>query len=236
MLVGNFTPDNIHWTHLGQMGDLGPGSVEEFDEKRANFILTKYGPRGLVRVNWEDREDLAKYKDRAMQVYREFWIMQIETFNEQNAQRKNENKAYVYPTKQQKQKAEELGLELEGPWKTTQKTDSRELREMKAENAALKEELKEIREESKSLQEDMRSMLELMKEIKEKPATPVIRETADFLQQFQHLGEDRFQNWVMDHIDEIPDFPLSVYEEAFEKWSRFYKKVAWPVEKCRGPK
>jgi len=228
MLVGNFTPDDIQWEHVGQVGVVKAGTVEDLYESRANFVLTKFGPRGLLRVNWNDRDDMEKYGSKAMEIYTHFWEMQISTFNQQNEQRHNENKAYVYPTGQLQQKAAELGIELIAPWKVNAKTDSKEIRELKEENAALKDDLKELRA-------GFQEMIGLMKELKTKPTTPVVVDTEASLKQFRNLGKDRYENWIENHLEEVPLFPESVYQMAKEKWGNFYKEP-WPADPCVGPK
>jgi hypothetical protein len=227
MLVGNFTPDEIPWEHIGQVGTLDQGAVEDFEDKRARHILTKFGPRGLLKVEWDDRDNLKKYTEKAMAVYNRFWQRNISVFNQQNEQRKNENKAYASPTKQLQDKADELGVELVEPWKAVKKTDSGEMKRLRRENEDLQEEMKDIKD-------GMKDMLELMKDLKKKPATPVIIDTASFLQQFNNLGKNRYQNWVIENVELIPEFPATVYETARVKWDGFYKEDDWPVPDCTG--
>lgn len=227
MLVGNFTPDDIDWTHVGQVGTLKAGATGDFPDPRANHILTKYGPRGLLRVEWDKRDDIPFYKEKAMAVYINFWKMQIGTFNQQNEQRKNENKVYTSPTRILSQKAAELDVELMEPWKAVKKTDSGEMNKLKREN-------EDLREEVSALSASVREMVVLVKQGQKMTKEAIIIDTASFLRQFNNLGKDRFQNWVIDNMDLIPEFPASVYATAKSKWDDFYKDDAWPVSDCIG--
>ncbi len=229
MLVGNFTPDTIDWEHVGQVGTLlEGGTVEDFPDARANHILTKFGPRGLLKVDWDRRDDLEYYTSKAMAVYERFWQIQISVFNQQNEQRKNENKPYTPPTRQLTEKAEEMGVELIEPWKAVKKTESGEMKKLKREN-------EDLHEEVGALRASVDEMVKLMKDAVTPPEKEtIIIDTASFLQQFNNLGKNRYQNWVIDNGDIIPEFPASVYETAKSKWDGFYPDDTWPVPDCVG--
>ncbi len=230
MLVGNFTPDTLKWEHVGQVGEIPPGEVKDFPDNRANHILTKSGPRGLLKVDWDKRDELDYYTEIAMGIYTRFWQLQLSVYNQQNEQRRNENKVYTFPTKQLQEKAEELNVELMEPWKTVRKTETGEMKDLRRKNEDLTTEIGDLKK-------DVAEMIRAMKEAttqKVAEAKPIIIDTASFLKQFNNLGKDRYQNWVIDNMNEIPEFPASVYETAKGKWQGFYKEDNWPVGDCTG--
>jgi cell division protein FtsB len=223
MLVGNFTPDDIKWTHLGIIGTLKAGEIDEFDENRAKHILTKFGQRGLLQVKFENREDLHGYRNNAMEIYKQFWEHQVYNHNSHNAVLKNEGKAYIPPTKELARHAKEIGLEISGPWLDTKKTETKQIQDLKAENDALKAEMSDIKG----------MMGELLQEMRSRPVREIVTDTETDLRKFRNLGKDRYKNWVVDNMNEIPMFPFKVYEQAFEKWISMYKGEPWPVAKCQ---
>ncbi|MHA2064419.1 MAG: hypothetical protein ACXABY_08570 [Candidatus Thorarchaeota archaeon] len=220
MIVCNFTPDTVEWMHVGIIGYLKPGDIKEFDDARGSHILNKWGPRGILRYSLDADPDAVRKE--AVRIYKRFWMNQIVNFNQTNEARKNENKAYNFPTSQLEEKAEELGVELVAPHKTQQKTESGQVAELKAEN-------EELRGQVNDLKEGMTEILSIMKEIREKPAVPHVIDTSDLIRQFVNLGKDRYANWVNSHLEDLKTWPDVVVEKAKEKWEAFYKGEAWPL-------
>jgi len=115
MAVGNFTPDTIIWQWQGKGGKIRPGEIiTDKDRGWENHVLNRWGMLGLVRLDYGDDPD--QRKEESMRLYTRFWEHQIQTFNEQNEQLKNEGRAYVAPAKELKAKAAEFGIKLVGPW------------------------------------------------------------------------------------------------------------------------
>lgn len=219
-LICNFTPDDITWQHTGIQGTLKAGEIEEYPDGRANHILNSYGIRGLLRYKLnEDPEE--KRKD-AIRMYKRFWINQITNFNQQNEARKNENSPYNFPSEQLSDKAEEFGVQLVAPWKMQEKTDSAQVSELKAEN-------KELKYQIDALKGNMDEMLGILKSLKDKPATPIVIDTADLIKRFITLDKAKYKGWVMKNAEEIAGWPNQVIEKAQEKWSAFYPDMDWPL-------
>lgn len=121
MAVGNFTPDDIRWMFQGISGVLKPGDIESGrDRNWENHVLNKWGARGLVRLDFGDNQEAAM--NESMRRYERFWERQIQIFNENNAQRKNEGKMYLKPNKELQEHAEAFGVKLIGPW-TLERTE-----------------------------------------------------------------------------------------------------------------
>lgn len=215
MIICNFTPDKVPWMHIGQAGALEPGDIKEFDDARAKHILNKWGARGVLR--YELNEDVEEKRKQSMQIYKRFWMNQISSFNQLNEARKNENKPYNFPTNDLVEHAETLGVELVAPWRTVQKTDDKQVAELKAEN-------KELRGQVHDLKEDMAEILAIMKEIKDKPAIPKVIDTADLTKRFISLDAKRFEPWLIENATEVKDWPDSVKAKIREKYTAFYKK------------
>jgi len=140
MIIANFTPDRITWMHVGICGDLEPGDIKEFDEARGNHILNKYGPKGLLRLEYgDDKEDK---RDQAMRLWRSFWERQITVFNQANDARRNENRPYSPPSKDLVEHAERLGIELIQPWAVKKSgPGAEEIEEIRKDNQALRDQV-----------------------------------------------------------------------------------------------
>jgi hypothetical protein len=126
MILANFTPDDIEWTFGGLSGVIPgngiKGSLVEVDDAKGNHLLNKFGPRGLIRMQYSKEPDyLSRRKAESVKVYGDFWLRQVQNFNELNDNRKNEGKPYIRPTKDLLEHAEQLGIELIGPWRAAVK-------------------------------------------------------------------------------------------------------------------
>lgn len=117
MKIANFTPEAIEWTHEGITGIIQPGEVKDFPDNRAKFILSKMDRRGLVQMELGDDKDNCKLKrEESMKRYIDFWQYNVISFNQNNETRKMENKHYLKAPKHIAKHAEELGIDLVGPW------------------------------------------------------------------------------------------------------------------------
>lgn len=114
MIVANFTPDIVEWQHVGITGTLLPNDVVDLPEGRANHILNKFGRRGVIVMNFGDKEE--ESREKAMGLWRDFWEYQITQFNQHNENQKEKGNRYERPTKEILDHAEILGLELLSPW------------------------------------------------------------------------------------------------------------------------
>src|SRR3972149_7613003 len=134
--VANFTPDPIRWHHLGATAILEPGAVVEFETHRANHIVNKFGPRGIVTLAYGD-DQAAKAKE-AMATWRRFWVKQITVYNQDNEKRKNTNREYVDPTEILLEHSKTLGIPLVGPWMVKDTADDVAVQALQNENAELR--------------------------------------------------------------------------------------------------
>jgi hypothetical protein len=145
--VANFTPDEVTWTHVGISGTIKPGEKVEFEEGRANWICSKWGARGLVKLEFsEDPNYIPNLKAKAVEAYRNFWENHIHRFNQDNETMKNENKPYTQPDRLTLQKAGEFGINLIGPWKTQNSDNDVALKAALDQNKSLSEQLGKLTE------------------------------------------------------------------------------------------
>lgn len=149
-VLSNYTPDKIHWNHGGEYGDLEPGKLYEFHTQRANYIVTKFGPRGILMMKYG--MDVSEAKKKAMDIWRKFWERQVIIFNQDNERRQSTNREYVHPTEELTQHAEKLGLQLVGPW-TIKKTDDASIRATLLQNVELEAKVKSLESMIKDLTE-----------------------------------------------------------------------------------
>ena len=257
MIIANFTPDAINWQYAGATGTLKPGAVEKFDNRaQANTILNKYGPRGILELEWNDNVDTKKTE--ALRIYKAWWTRQITNFNQDNERRKNTNREYVTPTAQLQAHADELGIETLGPWAVKQ-NDNEALKTLRDENLELRGQVGMLMEQVKGLVEavksrtdipfEMRTTAEkrvLKDEPKEELVVPKVvekvsdgsveaavsdnSEYAAIIKEFKYLQRDDFSLWVMTNISRIqdPTFPAAVVEMIKSKWERLIQGN-WPV-------
>ncbi|MEE9365991.1 MAG: hypothetical protein V3W44_04810 [Dehalococcoidales bacterium] len=212
MIVANFTPDTVEWLHIGIVGKIAPGQVKEFDEARANHILSKYGRRGLLRMEYGDDEEVKKKE--AMILYNRFWEIQIVNFNQHNETLRNENRAFVHATPDVEAHAKAMGHELVGPWKVLKSDSSKEIGELKKENAGLREDMGKLQAQ----------LQELLVKLSVNVDDDALR------RKFRHLGKDAFKPWVVENMADLLTWPAKVVLEARDKWERFYPDEPWPLK------
>ena len=119
MLIANYTPDAINFFYVGVEGRIEPDDVLEVTDPMGNHILTAYGPRGLIRITYEDKGDKErekKLRETSMRNYKNFWIRQMERHNRHNESLKALGQLFADPNQDIKQKSVELGIDLIQPW------------------------------------------------------------------------------------------------------------------------
>jgi hypothetical protein len=204
MIIANYTPDEVQWQHVGQIGILKPNDVEEFNDARGNHILNKWGARGLIRTKLH--ADVDEERAKAMKIYKNFWIRQVTIFNRQNEINKNERKAYVSPTPMLRQKAEELGIELIGSWTYTPPANDAKVTALEKEVSTLKGMLTE--------------MVDAVKSLKEAPKLPIPTDTEKIIGEFRNMKLADFESWLIDHANVWQDYPQEVRDYAKQKYEK----------------
>lgn len=259
MFIANYTPDDIDWMHIGVPGTIKTGEMPEFDDKRGNHILTKWGARGLIRMRFGDNVEEAK--KRAMKQYRKFWEWQIQTFNQDNELRKAENRPYVRPTEELEEHAEKLGIDLIAPWtmkKNTAGSAALERNiELETQVATLSKQveslMKTLEKHSGEVPFDllpadqkMAKVDEAVKEGKTKPAEPekapekteaaegeIGFESEDlkvYTNQFKGLGKKKLAEYVFSNADDLDSWPDEAKVALRDEWYKVYgKKEDFPI-------
>ena len=161
-----------------------------------------------------------------MRIYKNFWINQVTTFNQQNEANRNQKIPYNFPTEQLKKKAEELGMELISPYKINPQTESAQVSELKAKNKELENKLGKM----ESAQDEM---LKLLRKLGEKPIE--VPDTAALVKKFRTLDKAKYKNWVLKNLEEIEGWPKSVRAQAEEKYRSFYPGEEWPLSDMGEP-
>jgi len=258
MHIANLTPDTIEWMHIGVAGTLKPGDIKEFDDQRANFILTKFGRRGVVRLGWDD--DLDEKRQQAMAAWEKFWRYQITVFNQDNERRKSTQREYVYPTKELQEHAEELGLKLIGPW-TIENSGGADIaalanalskaneqnaviQQLAQQVAALQKQLgqteaaaaiqeAEIKErETKDLQKELQLSKKETKEAMKRLKEEEVKDLEPFINEFMDLGKKELSDYVMNNSEMLQSnvYPRAAYELLKTRWENLFgKKEAFPL-------
>ena len=239
MIVANFTCDPILWTHLGANGTIpayNPDNpkkpyIVNFDDSRANFILNKFGIRGLVVMNFGDDEEVKKAE--SLKMWRIFWERQIENHNQHNEQQKEAGNRYSRPTDELDEHAKLLGLDLLRPWRVEAKS-SKETDELKGENMALKESMKTLQAQMAEMMKMMimsgqakaqsQPVVDVKPELEAKKSEPEV-DTIDPAiainkNKYMRLGESNMNLWVSKNWENIlamPDVNRIEIEEKYEK-------------------
>ena len=248
MIVANYTPDPISYTHAGISAVLEPGQLKDLDDNKAKFILNKYDRRGLVALKFGDDPEVKRQE--AMETYKRFWTRQVVLYNQDNERRKNTQREYTEPTPELVAHAKKLGIELVGPW-TVKQTESGAVQALRDENATLKSQLtllsEQIAELAKAMKArevpfELRSPAEKVlltqrgaeSQTEVKPPAPVAPiDTKPLIAEFQMLTREKFGEWVMLNIDRIQanDYPPDVRLMIEDKWERLVKGE-FPIPKA----
>lgn len=166
MGVANFTPDPLHWQHQGRRGIIKPGDIiTNRDRGWENHVLNKLGPRGLVKIEYNDDEEVLKKK--AMDTYRDFWLHNIQRFNELNEQQKNEGRQYTPPTQELMDHADLFDVELVGPWKLK---FGKEGDKAKGDGGSAAPKVKELEERVGSMESQLNDMYGMLKSLTQSQA------------------------------------------------------------------
>ena len=237
MILCNFTPDAILWMHGGQDGTLKSGDIFDCPDPRGNHILNAYTRRGILQLQFGD--DVDKIREKAMRIWKEFWMRQVTIFNQDNERRKNTNREYLDPSEDVSEHAQRLGVEVVGPW-SVKTTDNETMRTLLNENTTLKVQIAQMLEQMASITAAMASRtvpLELRTPAEkvvlaqmEKPPEPEINvpevhvseDASTLVKEFSKLTKDRFGEWVMTNLDRIQskEYPAAVRMMIKEKWER----------------
>lgn len=249
MIVANGTSDPINYTHMGITGTVpaykegSTDHVVEMDDARAKHILNGFAKIGLVQMQFGDDPE-AKMKE-SMSQYQRFWEHQIEVFNQNNEQQKEQGNRYSKPTDRLELKAKELGLELKKPWMVPVKDDAvmKALRDENAElKASNKEQGKQIAQILAMLEgkggapgpvtkEQAPAPEEPIKAKEQEPTEPDI--TSDIVaanrKKYASLTEKTFKGWLKNNWDEVQAMPEENRFEIKTKYQELYE-TPFPAE------
>jgi hypothetical protein len=245
MIIANFTPDEIMYTHGGLSSTIKSGDIVDLEESKAKFILNKFDKKGLIRLDFGD--DPNKKREEAMETWQRFWRRQITMYNQDNERRKNTQREYAEPTPEIVAHAEKLGIELLGPW-TLKQTDNAAIQAVLNENTLLKSQITQLSSQIAALAEAMSARevpfelrspaekIEITKRGAESQPVPT-EETAprmdhrELITEFQMLNREKFGEWVTSNLERIAskDYPPAVRSMVKDKWERLIKG-AFPGE------
>lgn len=249
----NYTPDPVSWIHGGSNGTMRSGELVEFDRARANYLVTKFGPRGIQRLKFGD--DPEKAKADAMRIWKQFWTRQVVVFNQDNERRQNTNREYVHPTEELEDHATRLGIKLVGPW-TLRDTDDSAVRLLRDENETLKAQMRALTEQMSALvdavkgsgtpielrttaekvvlAQEARKVAERVEDVKpSEDPEPSKEEPVDqkkLIIEFQMLNRDKFLQWVSENSVRLQSekYPAEVLSLVKQKWEKLIANTDWP--------
>jgi len=226
MIVGNFTPDPINFTHQGITGTIpackegSQAHVVEMDDARARHILNKFTKIGLVQMQFGDDPEVKAKESVAL--YNRFWEHQIEVFNQNNEQQKEQGNRYSKPTDLLAEKAKAFGLEIKRPWMVPRKDDEA-VKVLREENAELKAANKE----------QGRQIAQILEMLKGQNAEPVKVEPDAITvnrKRYSSLVERTMKGWLKNNWDDVEKMPEENQFEIKTKYQEIYE-TPFPTEK-----
>ena len=237
MIIGNFTPDDIEWMHIGINGVVKSGATEEMDDARARHILNKVARRGLVQMQFGD--DIETKKKASLEQWTNFWEHQITQFNQHNEDQKEKGNRYARPTDELKAHAKVLGLELLQPWRIEAK-DSPQMAVLQSENVQLKLQLDE---QSKQIQQILEMVKAKVEPAPEQVAPEQVEPTAeaDFQKaaeelvvankkKYASLSANTMSGWLKNNWDAYLTMPEENKFEIETRYQELYQ-TPFPIEK-----
>jgi len=237
MIIANFTPEEVPWSHIGVQGILLPGEIVEMADARGNHILNKVSRRGILRIEYGT--DQEQYKKEALKIYKNFWMLQISNFNQLNESRKNENKPFVHPTQQLAEHAKELRVKLVAPYEVLQAAADGRVSNLESENKDLKEAMGEMKQQIRDLTSLLKSgSMSLPKD------TEDIEEADDAgsagnagedvtekrKPKFAWLNKGNFAGWLTRNTGDIVQYPEEDKEELRTQWDKHFPGKTMPNE------
>jgi hypothetical protein len=257
MIVANFTPDDLEWTHIGVTGTIKSGQILEMEDNRARHVLNKLEARGLLRMQFGD--DPGEKQQVALGIYKGFWVKQITGFNNDQDRRKDTHRDPIYPHEQLMNKAKELGVEILGPW-AYKPSETTELGQMRKENSELRGQVAMLMEKMndfmkatgtkdtpvamKPIEERVQMAAKKqvfeakveMPPVTEDPlglATPLPEELDKLWKTVDKMKKDKFVEWIMENaaILNDPKTPPALVKRLEMKWKQAVPSTDWPLPK-----
>lgn len=213
MVIGNFTPDDVPWMHIGIEGVIKAGTVSEFDDARGNFILTKHARRGLVRMEYGCDEE--QKKEESMARFVAFWEGQITSHNQYNEEQREKGQRYARPTKELSDHAALLEIELLRPWTVASHKSDKEV-------SGLKEENKKLRDALDDMQEKMASLIELVSGKEKASKEQAEKMIGSNRKRYVSQQAGTFKGWVKNNWDDIQKMPEVNRLEIEDKYTELY--------------
>lgn len=238
----NPTNEELKAQHQGVDVILTPypdsGHILKVDDSRARHILNVLSPRGLTTLEYgDDRDDGAKKKAKAKsgrERNKDFKRKQLINFNELNMTNKQRKVPYLYPDKNLKAYADELGINLEQPYSAPD--EGREkvsglMEEVEKKDTLIKEqgkEVSELRGQVSTLSGQVSQLLKAFKQPDKKEALvePIIEsdelDETEMLR-FRTLNGPQFKKWFSKNSDEFQNYPGDIQDEVKARYEKLFK-------------
>ena len=149
-MLWNPTNEELSYQFGGISFFFHPGEKRKIEDAAGKHLLHNLGVRGLTVLDYDCDEK--KIEADAIERNRDFKKKMVIDFNQRNEQRKQTNFPYLYPTKEVKAYAIELGLGLLEPF-TPRDAEREGIASMKAENESLKDTLANLTKQMAALTE-----------------------------------------------------------------------------------
>ena len=205
----------------GRCKEYPEGEALMMDEAKANFLVNRFGRRGLTTLEFKDGTDPAEKEKKikhALAANKAFKIALVERHNQINEDRRQARQPLNKPTAEVTKYSEEFGIEILSPYtvKTEQGVELAELREA---NAA----------QAKQISGMMSKMMELMNALQERGG-PIPEKTEEEQEhdrlkgKYKRLSKKNLKEWVDSSKEEILAFPTDVRFDLVKKYEEDLKE------------
>jgi len=119
IFLWNPTQEDMHFSYGGLSYVINAGKRMKVEEAMGKHVLNNLTARGMSKLIFDDdgrSVDEDKIAADAIERNKEFKIRQVVSYNERNERRKASGQPYDVPTKEVKQYAAELGIDLLQPY------------------------------------------------------------------------------------------------------------------------
>lgn len=229
----NPTSEILRAQHQGVDVVLAPhpesGHILKVGDARARHILNVLAPRGLSVLEYGDSDEKKKEKaESGRQRNRDFKRKQVISFNELNAANKGRKIPYLHPTKQLKEYADELGLELIQPYSAPdagREKISGLMDEVEKKDTLIKEQSKEtseLRSQVATLSDQVAALLKTFKPVEETEEPKHEEPKHEEVYKFRTLNKVQFNAWLKKNWDEFPTYAEEVMKEIDERYLKLF--------------
>jgi len=233
VILMNPTEDPIEAMHASKWYIFKPGEKKMLPGPAANLILSKFAMRGIIQLNFGDDTNPDKDQpsktimevkaERGREVFREFMLKQVNTYNQDNIAREHKKDPGVEPTATVKKYAERLGAKLITTYferDDKQNAINQAAEENKSLRSMIERQDAMIEKQSKMLQE-LAAKISPNEEVKIPTELPTEQEMKEqeILQSFMIKNKNQLKKFIEESRPEIGAWPENIKSKLRERFA-----------------